>query len=108
VAKTDVPETIRTRIEEKLAAAPTVLFMKGSRRLPQCGFSARVVEVLEGLGTPYETVNILTDQEIRESLKVYSDWPTFPQLYHRGQLVGGCDIVVQMSQNGELAKTLAG
>lgn len=106
MAKSDVPPQILARIEETLAQKPTVLFMKGNRRMPQCGFSARVVEVLDRLGVEYATVNILADPDLREHLKSYAEWPTFPQLYHRGQLIGGCDIVVGMAERGELSKTL--
>jgi len=80
--------------------------MKGVRRMPQCGFSARVVQILDSLGVPYTTHNVLTDPELREALKVYSDWPTFPQLFFRGELVGGCDVVSQLAQTGELQKAL--
>lgn len=104
MAKTDLPEVVRDRIEKLITSNDTVVFMKGTKRLPQCGFSARVVQVLEELGVPYETVNVLADPEVREGIKVYADWPTIPQLYHRGTFVGGCDIVSGMAQNGELAK----
>ena len=107
VAKDQLPEPIRTRIETLLASRPTLLFMKGIRVMPQCGFSARVVQVLDGMGADYGTVNILSDAELREGLKVYADWPTFPQLYHKGELLGGCDIVVDMAAKGELAPALA-
>ncbi len=83
-----------------------VLFMKGNRRMPQCGFSARVVEILDGVVDGYETVNVLADPEVRAGIKEYSDWPTIPQLYIDGEFVGGCDIVTEMAGNGELHKTL--
>lgn len=107
MAKEQLPEPIRTRIETLLASRSTLLFMKGIRVMPQCGFSARVVQVLDGMGADYGTVNILSDAELREGLKVYADWPTFPQLYHKGELLGGCDIVVDMAAKGELAPALA-
>ncbi len=83
-----------------------VLFMKGSRLFPQCGFSAQVVGILKRLEVPFKDVNILTDQALRDGMKEYSEWPTFPQLYVGGQLVGGCDIVNQLYASGELEKLL--
>jgi len=97
------PETIK-KIEDSLNSAPVVLFMKGDRSFPQCGFSARVVDVLEKMNVTFETYDILADEELRTGLKVYSNWPTFPQLYLKGELVGGHDIVVSMLQSGELQK----
>ena len=99
-------ESVRTRIESLIGGAPVVLFMKGSKSFPQCGFSATVVEVLKRCGVPFETFNILSDQEVREGLKVYSEWPTYPQLYVGGKLIGGADIVREMYENGELESLL--
>lgn len=99
-------EALRNRIEGLVNKSRVVLFMKGSRHFPQCGFSASVVRVLDELGVQYDTVNILQDQELREGMKVYSQWPTYPQLYVDGKLVGGADIVRDMHQSGELAKVL--
>ena len=99
-------EDIKTRIEKTLGSNRIMLFMKGSPAMPQCGFSAAVVSILKELGVPYGSYNILADQELREGLKAYSNWPTYPQLYVDGQLVGGCDIVREMHAKGELASLL--
>ena len=100
---------LKERLDGLVQQAPVVLFMKGSKNFPQCGFSATVVEVLKRAGvTDFATVNILQDQEVRQGMKDYSNWPTFPQLFVRGELVGGCDIVREMDANGELAQLLAG
>lgn len=95
-------QALRDQIQSTIDASPVVLFMKGSRLFPQCGFSARVVEILKRLDVPFKDVNILADQGLREGMKEFSEWPTFPQLYVKGQFVGGCDIVSQMFDNGEL------
>jgi monothiol glutaredoxin len=79
-----------------------MLYMKGNRQFPQCGFSARVVQILTHLGVPFETANVLEDAEIRDGIKRFSNWPTIPQLYVHGEFVGGCDIVTEMFQSGEL------
>ena len=99
---------VNSRIEEQLNAHDVLLYMKGTPDFPQCGFSGQTVAALNALGKPYGTVNILEDQEIREGLKIYSSWPTFPQLYVKGELVGGSDIVIEMYQSGELKKLLNG
>jgi len=101
------PET-RKKIEQLVASDSVVLFMKGSRSFPQCGFSASVVNILNTLIPKYATVNILTDADIRSGMKEFSDWPTFPQLFIRGEFVGGADIVRQMHESGELEKKLGG
>ena len=85
-----------------------MLFMKGNPAMPQCGFSAAVVQILKEVGVPFGSVNILADQELREGLKQYANWPTYPQLYLDGKLVGGCDIVREMHARGELAPLLTG
>lgn len=97
---------VNERIEEQLKDNPILLYMKGTPDFPQCGFSGQVVAVMKACGKNFAYVNILEDQEIREGLKVYSNWPTFPQLYVNGELIGGCDIVVEMYQSGELQKEL--
>ncbi|MEO0421233.1 MAG: Grx4 family monothiol glutaredoxin [Pseudomonadota bacterium] len=97
---------INERIKQQLDANAVLLFMKGSPDFPQCGFSAQTVAALRALGTSFEHVNILEDMELREGLKVYSNWPTFPQLYVNGELIGGCDIVLEMYQSGELKQVL--
>lgn len=99
-------EALRARIQESIGQHDVVLFMKGSKNFPQCGFSSAVVQVLKGLEVPFETVNVLADPALREGLKVYSEWPTIPQLYVRGEFVGGSDIVREMHASGELQKLL--
>src|SRR5215218_5022761 len=96
----------RKKIEDLVASDEVVLFMKGSRSFPQCGFSASVVNILNTLVPKYTTVNILTDADVRTGMKEYSDWPTFPQLFVRGEFVGGADIVRQMHEAGDLEKKL--
>jgi monothiol glutaredoxin len=97
---------IRDAIEAAIADHETILFMKGTPDQPRCGFSARTVAVLESLGTPFAAVDILPDPRIRQELSAISNWPTIPQLFHKGELVGGCDIVTEMYETGELAETL--
>jgi len=94
-------------IQSKIDASPVVLFMKGNPMFPQCGFSARVVQILKHSGVNFDSVNVLEDPEIREGIKAFSDWPTIPQLYVKGEFVGGCDIVTEMFQSGELQTLLA-
>jgi monothiol glutaredoxin len=101
-------ETTRAQIHDLVTTHPVVLFMKGTRRFPQCGFSAQVVEILGRLGAEFEAVNVLSDPAIREGIKEYSSWPTIPQLYVKGEFVGGCDIVREMNASGELRSKLAG
>ena len=93
---------INQKIDSIVKASPVVLFMKGTALFPQCGFSSRAIAILEHLGTEYETVDVLQDQEIRQGIKGYSDWPTIPQLYVNGEFVGGSDIMMEMFENGEL------
>jgi monothiol glutaredoxin len=99
-----VNDQLRQRIADTIAKDRVMLFMKGSPQMPQCGFSAAVVGVLKELGAPFGSYNILADNELREGLKEYSSWPTFPQLYVDGKLVGGADIVRDLHAKGELAK----
>ncbi|MFO1428005.1 MAG: Grx4 family monothiol glutaredoxin [Steroidobacteraceae bacterium] len=94
------------RIQAQLSAAPVVLFMKGTPDFPQCGFSAQAVAALRSCGAQFAHVNIFEDPELREGLKRYSNWPTYPQLYVNGELVGGCDITLEMYRSGELKKLL--
>ncbi len=96
-----------SRIQAQLDAAPVLLFMKGNPMFPQCGFSARVVQILKHSGVNFSSVNVLEDPEIREGIKAFSDWPTIPQLYVKGEFIGGCDIVTEMFQAGELQALLA-
>ena len=97
---------IRDAIAEAIADNPTILFMKGTPEQPACGFSARTVAALESLGAPFAAVDILPDPRIRQELSALSNWPTIPQLFVNGELVGGCDIVTEMYETGELAETL--
>ena len=97
---------INQRIEEQLKDFPVLLYMKGSPDFPQCGFSAKVCGILKVLGQRFAFVNILEDTDLREGLKTFSNWPTFPQLYINSQLVGGSDIVETMYENGELEQLL--
>ncbi|MBY0336097.1 MAG: Grx4 family monothiol glutaredoxin [Acetobacteraceae bacterium] len=94
------------RIESDVQSNDVVLYMKGTPVFPQCGFSARVVQILSHVGVPFKGVNVLEDMEIREGIKQYTNWPTIPQLYVKGEFVGGCDIVMEMFQSGELQAML--
>ena len=96
----------RKQLDEIIASDDIVLFMKGERRMPQCGFSAQVVRILDHLVPDYTTVDVLSDPEIRQGIKEFSSWPTIPQLYVKGEFVGGCDIITEMFQEGELEKKL--
>ena len=93
---------IQQQIAQEVTSNDVVLFMKGTPQAPMCGFSAQVVQILDYLGVPYKGVNVLADDEIRQGIKEYSNWPTIPQLYVKGEFVGGCDIVREMFQAGEL------
>ena len=99
---TDVPKDVSARIDALVKSNDVVLFMKGSALFPQCGFSSRAVTILEHLGVPFETVDVLQDPEVRAGIKEYSDWPTIPQLYVKGEFVGGSDIMMEMFKSGEL------
>ena len=99
-------EETKTRIEELIRSSKVMLFMKGTKQFPACGFSNAVIQILKKEGASFETFNILADPEIRQGLKEFSSWPTFPQLYVDGKFVGGCDIVTEMHQNGELTPLL--
>jgi monothiol glutaredoxin len=94
----DVVERIRAAIAEN----KIVLFMKGTRNFPQCGFSAATVQIFDSLGVPFGTVDVLADQELREAIKRHSNWPTIPQVYINGKFIGGCDIVRELYESGEL------
>ena len=94
------------RIQDQLQGSTVILYMKGSPDFPQCGFSAQTVAALKACGAEFTHVNILEDPELREGLKAHSNWPTFPQLYVSGELVGGCDITLEMYHNGELKELL--
>jgi len=97
----------QTFIKETVANNPVVLFMKGTAQFPQCGFSGRAIQILRDSGvTKLVTVNVLEDEEVRQGIKTYSQWPTIPQLYVKGEFVGGCDILVEMDESGELKQLL--
>ena len=104
---TNAPITARAFIEDSIAQHPVVLFMKGVPDEPRCGFSAVVVQILDHLGVQFASVDVLSNEEIRETIKVFSDWPTIPQLYVKGEFVGGADIIREMFSNGELKALLA-
>ena len=99
---------VNSRIEEQLSSHDILLYMKGTPDFPQCGFSGQTVAALKAVGKPFAFVNIFEDEEIRQGLKTYSNWPTFPQLYVKGELIGGSDIVVEMYHSGELKELLDG
>lgn len=99
---------INDRIKEQLDENPVMLYMKGTPDFPQCGFSGQTVAALKAVGKPFAYINIFEDAEVREGLKSYSNWPTFPQLYVKSELIGGADIVVEMYNSGELKELLDG
>jgi monothiol glutaredoxin len=99
-------DPIQQGIDKLVKEHAVVLFMKGTPEFPQCGFSQRVVAILNSMDVPYAAVNVLLDAAIREGIKTYADWPTIPQLYIRGEFIGGCDIVTEMAGNGELEALL--
>ena len=98
---------VKTRIDETVKSNDVVLYMKGTKQMPQCGFSSRVAGVLNYMGVSYKDVNVLADEAIRNGIKSFSDWPTIPQLYVKGEFVGGCDIVTEMTLSGELDELFA-
>lgn len=106
IASKDKSIDLRSQIETLLNSSKIVLFMKGNAEAPQCGFSANSIAILKNLGVSFNTFNILNDPEIRQGLKEYSNWPTYPQLYIKGQLIGGNDVITEMYKNGELQEFL--
>ncbi len=106
VSDVDKNKELNEQIESIIGSAELVLFMKGTADMPMCGFSANTVAMLNSIGKPYKTFNILEDMDIREGLKAYSNWPTYPQLYFKGELVGGNDIITEMFQSGQLEEVL--
>lgn len=106
VVVADKSADLKIQIETLLSSSKVVLFMKGNAEGPQCGFSANSIAILKNLGVSFNTFNILNDPEIRQGLKEFSNWPTYPQLYIKGQLVGGNDIITEMYKNGELQEFL--
>lgn len=100
-------DPVTSRIDALVRSADVVLFMKGTPLFPQCGFSSRAVAILDHLGVDYESVDVLQDQEVRQGIKGYSDWPTIPQLYVKGEFLGGSDIMTEMFEAGELQQVMA-
>ena len=98
---------VQSELKEIIQGNSVILFMKGNREMPQCGFSSRVVEILNSFDAEYATVDILSDPEVRQGIKVYSNWPTLPQLYIKGEFVGGCDIIREMFESGELTEHMS-
>lgn len=97
---------VQDRIRETITNNPIILYVKGSKQFPQCGFSAAVIEIFKTLGVPFETVDVLSDPEIRDGIKQFTSWPTIPQIFVKGEFIGGCDIVTELYQNGELQKMI--
>jgi len=97
---------IQQRIEGLIASSPVFVFMKGTKLMPQCGFSNNVVQILHALGVPFETFDVLSDMEVRQGIKDFSDWPTIPQVYVKGEFLGGSDILIEMYNSGELREKL--
>ncbi|AJP71017.1 Grx4 family monothiol glutaredoxin [Sphingomonas hengshuiensis] len=100
-------DEVQDRIQGLVDASPVLLFMKGSPLFPQCGFSSRAIAILNHLGVEFDSVDVLQDQGVRQGIKAFSDWPTIPQLYVKGEFVGGSDIMMEMYESGELAQLLA-
>jgi len=101
-----VTNPVIDRIQSEITENPVMLYMKGTPMFPQCGFSARVVQILSHVNVPFKTANVLEDPDLREAIKQFSNWPTIPQLYVKGEFIGGCDIVTEMFQSGELEELL--
>ena len=99
---------VQARIQKDIQENPIILYVKGSREMPMCGFSKATMDVFDQLGVPYRTVDVLSDPAIREGIKQFTQWPTIPQVFIRGEFIGGCDIVREMYSNGELAKLVKG
>jgi len=97
---------VKQRIESLIASSSIFVFMKGTKLMPQCGFSNNVVQILHSLGVPFETFDVLSDMEIRQGIKEFSEWPTIPQIYVKGQFMGGSDILIEMYNTGELREQL--
>ena len=97
----------KQRIEQLIGSSPVFVFMKGNKLMPQCGFSNNVVQILNAMAVPFETFDVLSDMEIRQGIKEYSDWPTIPQVYVNGEFIGGSDILIEMYNSGELREKLA-
>ena len=98
---------LKQRLDQLVGSSPIFVFMKGSKLMPQCGFSNNVVQILNSLGVAFETFDVLSDMEIRQGIKEFSDWPTIPQVYVNGEFIGGSDILIEMYNSGELREKLA-
>ena len=98
--------SVKQRIDTLVASSPIFVFMKGTKLMPQCGFSNNVVQILNALGVSFETFDVLSDPEIRQGIKEYSEWPTIPQMYLKGEFIGGSDILIEMYNSGELQEQL--
>lgn len=107
VAETNTQGNLNERIERLINSADVFLFMKGSAQMPQCGFSANAVRILDSHGVPFKTFDILSNPEIRQGVKDYANWPTYPQLWVKGELMGGSDVMIEMQESGELKDLLA-
>lgn len=99
-------QAIMQRIKKEIESNPVTVFMKGTAEQPMCGFSAQVVQILTSYGIPFHTINVLEDDDIRDGIKQYTNWPTIPQIYVKGKFIGGCDITMELHRKGELAKVL--
>jgi monothiol glutaredoxin len=97
---------LKSRIEALIASSPVFIFMKGNKLMPQCGFSNNVVQIFNSLGVPFETFDVLSDPEIRQGIKEFSEWPTIPQVYLNGEFLGGSDIMIELYNSGELRETV--
>ncbi|EDY39097.1 glutaredoxin family protein [Cyanobium sp. PCC 7001] len=98
--------SVKQRIDALVSSSPIMVFMKGTKLMPQCGFSNNVVQILNALGVPFDTFDVLSDPEIRQGIKEYSEWPTIPQVYLKGEFIGGSDILIEMYNSGELREQL--
>ena len=98
---------IKQRLDQLVGSSPIFVFMKGSKLMPQCGFSNNVVQILNAMAVPFETFDVLSDMEVRQGIKEYSEWPTIPQVYVNGEFIGGSDILIEMYNSGELREKLA-
>ena len=98
---------LKQRLDQLVGSSPIFVFMKGSKLMPQCGFSNNVVQILNAMAVPFETFDVLSDMEIRQGIKEYSEWPTIPQVYVNGEFIGGSDILIEMYNSGELKEKLA-
>ena len=101
-----IENEIKLKIQNEIDSSKVLLFMKGTPIFPQCGFSSTVVQILTSVGAKFNSVDVLKDQDIRQGIKEYSDWPTIPQLYINGEFIGGCDIITEMYESGELSKLM--